>query len=124
MTKVPIIVGAMLILAAGGVQAHAHLKASTPKEGEAVTEMPASIALTFSESARVTVVWIQKAQEPKQKLTAPTTAGEQINVAVPVLAAGAYTLSWRVASTDDNYIMSGDLHFTGAPTNINMPMKH
>ena len=105
-------------LAAGGASAHAHLKASTPKEGAVVSEMPSSVSLSFSASARITAVSIQKDQEPKQKLTAPTATGEKIEVAIPILAPGAYTLSWRVASTDDNHIMSGELHFTVAP------MKH
>ena len=89
----------VLGLAAGVASAHAHLKASTPKEGAVVSEMPSSVLLTFSESARITAVSIQKDHEPKQKLTAPTTAGEQLSVEVPTLAAGSYTLTWRVAST-------------------------
>ena len=116
MKKLTLVVGAFLTLAALGAQAHAHLKASNPKEGAVVTAMPAAISLTFSESARITAVSIQKDQEPKQKLTAPTATGAQIDVAVPTLSPGAYTLSWRVASTDDNHIMSGELHFKVAPT--------
>ena len=108
--------GVTLALAASGAQAHAHLEASNPKEGAVVNVMPKSISLTFSESARVTAVSLQKDQEPKQKLTPPTATGEQVEVAVPTLAPGAYTLSWRVASTDDNHIMSGELHFKVAPT--------
>ena len=115
MNKMTLVAGAILTMAALGAQAHAHLKESNPKEGAMVTEMPASISLTFSESARITSVSIQKDQEPKQKLTAPTSTGEQISVEVPRLTAGRYTLSWRVASTDDNHIMSGELHFTVAP---------
>src|SRR3977135_59188 len=118
MKKLNLAAGALLTLAAFGAQAHAHLKASNPKEGAVVTEMPTAISLTFSESARITAVSIQKDQETKQKLTAPTTTGEQISIEVPTLAPGAYTLSWRVASTDDNHIMSGELHFKVAP------MKH
>jgi methionine-rich copper-binding protein CopC len=123
MKKSTLVAGAFLTLAALGAQAHAHLKASNPKEGAVVTEMPASISLTFSESARITALWIQKDQEPKQKLTAPTTAGEQIDVTVPTLSPGAYTLSWRVVSTDDNHIMSAELHFKVA-SKTDMPMKH
>ena len=113
MNKMTLVAGAILTMAALGAQAH--LKASNPKEGAMVTEMPASLSLTFSESARIPSVSIQKDQEPKQKLTAPTSTGEQISVKVPRLTAGRYTLSWRVASTDDNHIMSGELHFTVAP---------
>ncbi len=123
MKKLTLLAGACLTLAAFGAQAHARLTASNPKEGEVVMQMPKSISLTFSESARITAVSIQKEQEPKQKLTAPTTAGEQISVEVPTLAAGSYTLTWRVASTDDNHIMSGELHFKISAMKMDMPMK-
>jgi len=107
--------GVCLILAAVGAHAHAHLKASNPKQGAVVTEMPASISLTFSESARITALSIQKDAEPKKPLAAPTTSGVEIDVKVPALSPGAYTLSWRVVSTDDGHIMSGELHFKLAP---------
>jgi methionine-rich copper-binding protein CopC len=109
-----------LSIMAFGVEAHAHLKSSSPKEGEVLMQVPTSIALTFSESARITALSLQKDQEAKQSMVAPTTVGEQIKVSVPTLSAGAYTLSWRVMSTDDNHIMSGELHFKVAPMNMDM----
>jgi methionine-rich copper-binding protein CopC len=111
----------VLVMAAAVVQAHAHLKQSTPAEGAIVSEMPAAIEMTFSESARVTAVSIQKDQEPKQTLKAPTgAAAEHISVAVPKLAPGSYTLTWRVVSDDDGHIMSGALHFKVAAMNVRM----
>ena len=124
MKTVTLVAGAILTLATFGAQAHAHLKASTPKEGETVSMLPGSISLTFAESARITAVSIQKDQEPQQPLTAPTTVGEHISVAIPTLAVGSYTLTWRVASNDDNHIMSGELHFKVAAMKMDMPMKH
>ena len=123
MKQLTVAAGAILTLAAFGARAHAHLEGSNPKEGEMVTMMPGSISLSFSESARITAVSIQKDQEPKQKLAAPTSTGEKINVDIPKLVAGSYTLKWRVASTDDNHIMSGVLHFKVAPMKMDMPMK-
>ena len=116
MKKLTLAAGVILTLVVLGAQAHAHLKASNPKEGETVTMMPGSISLTFSESVRITAVSIQKDTEPKQKLTSPTTTGEQMSVEVPRLLAGNYTLTWRVTSTDDSHIMSGELHFKVEPT--------
>jgi methionine-rich copper-binding protein CopC len=111
----------MLVMAAAAVQAHAHLKQSTPAEGAVVTEMPAAIELTFSESARVTAVSLQKDQEPKQTLKAPAgAAAEHISVAVPKLVPGSYTLTWRVVSEDDGHIMSGELHFKVAAMTMRM----
>jgi methionine-rich copper-binding protein CopC len=96
------------------------LKSSSPKEGEVLMQVPTSIALTFSESARITALSLQKDQEAKQSMVAPTTVGKQIQVSAPTLSAAAYTLSWRVMSTDDNHIMSGELHFKVAPMNMDM----
>jgi methionine-rich copper-binding protein CopC len=118
-----LLAGISLALAAFGAQAHAHLKASTPQEGEVLMQAPASISLTFSESARITAVSLQKDHDPKQPLTAPAAVGDQISVAMPALTAGAYTLSWRVLSTDDNHIMSGELHFKVSAMKMDMPMK-
>ena len=114
------------LMAAAAAQAHAHLQQSTPAEGAVVAEMPAAIDLTFSESARVTAVSIQKDQEPKQTLKAPMGAAAQhISVAVPKLAPGNYTLTWRVVSEDDGHMMSGELHFKVAAMTMRMdkPMK-
>ena len=127
MKKLFIPLGFVLALAAANAHAHAHLKMSTPAEGAVVTEMPTAVVLTFSEAARITAVSLQKDQEPKQTLKAPTgPAAEQISVAVPKLAPGSYTLSWRVVSADDNHIMSGELHFKVAAAKTmptDMPMK-
>jgi methionine-rich copper-binding protein CopC len=117
MSRLLAVAAGLLTLAAASAEAHAHLKSSDPKEGAEVTQMPAAISLTFSESARITAVAIRRNQEPKQALPAPATVGETISVAVPTLAPGAYTLSWRVLSTDDNHIMSGELHFKVVPMN-------
>ena len=119
MKKLSLPLSVVLMLAASNAQAHAHLTMSAPAEGAVVTEMPTSVVLTFSEAARITAVSIQKDQEPKQTLKAPTgAAAEQISVMVPKLAPGKYKLSWRVVSADDNHIMSGELHFRVAPMSV------
>lgn len=114
MKKLRLAAGVLLMAAAAGARAHAHLKASNPEEGAVVAEMPASISLSFSESARITALALQKEGAPAQKLAPPAATGEQIDVPVPTLAPGRYTLRWRVLSTDDGHIMSGELHFTVA----------
>lgn len=113
----------VLILAAAMAEAHAHLTASNPKEGETVITMPDTISLTFSESARVTAVSIRKNEEPAQKLSPPPVAGTQIIVEIPKLGAGSYTLTWRVESTEDNHIMAGELHFSVPQRKVDMPVS-
>jgi methionine-rich copper-binding protein CopC len=92
--------------------AHAHLQKSRPADGSVITTSPSNLVLNFSESARVTALSIQKGDEPRQNLKPlPTTAAQQISVALPQLAPGTYSVSWRVMS-DDGHVMSGTLHFT------------
>ena len=123
MKLLSILAGGLLTLAAVSAQAHAQLKSSTPREGEVLMQAPTSISLTFSESTRITTIFIQKDQDAKQKLTAPTNAGEQLSVSVPTLAPGSYTLSWKAASIDDGHIMAGELHFKVSAMKTDMPKK-
>jgi methionine-rich copper-binding protein CopC len=102
--------GALLALAAVA-QAHTHLKSATPAEGSTV-KAPGQITLTFSQSAQVTALSIQKEGEAEQKLSPlPAAAADHVTVPAPKLAPGKYTVNWRVVS-DDKHVMSGKLHFT------------
>lgn len=116
MKRISTAAGIVALLIADGAQAHAHLRTSDPQEGAVLAPTTRSISLTFSESARITAVFLQKDQEAKQALDAPSTTGETIGVALPALKPGAYTLTWRVLSTDDHHILSGQLHFKVNPT--------
>ena len=96
-------------------QAHAHLEKSTPAEGSTLSAAPAALELTFSEPARLTALSIQRNQEAKRAITGlPSTAERAPRVALPALAAGAYTLTWRVVAAD-GHVSSGELHFTVSP---------
>jgi methionine-rich copper-binding protein CopC len=95
--------------------AHAHLEKSTPADGSVITTSPSNLVLNFSAAARLTALSIQKGDEPAQNLKPlPTTAAQQISVALPQLAPGTYSVSWR-AMSDDGHVTSGTLHFTLAP---------
>jgi methionine-rich copper-binding protein CopC len=100
-----------LLLLTTTAQAHAHLIDSNPHEGSS-GKAPEHIVLTFSESARVTALTLQRAGAEPQKLTPlPTTVGATVTFPLPKLSPGRYTLTWRVIA-DDGHISSGDLHFT------------
>lgn len=104
-------ISAAAALASGLASAHAHLQQATPAEGSTLTASPPALELRFSEAAQVTALWIQKDQEPKQPIKAlPTTSGATLRVALPALASGAYTVTWRVLAAD-GHVMSGALHF-------------
>jgi methionine-rich copper-binding protein CopC len=105
-------------LVTGSASAHAHLQRATPAEGSTLTASPPALELTFSEAARLTALWIQKDQEPKQPIKdLPTTSGKTLRLALSPLTPGAYTVTWRVLSAD-GHVMPGALHFkiSSAPT--------
>lgn len=100
----------ILCLAAAAAHAHAHLTDSNPREGS-TTKAPAQVVLTFSEAARLTAITLQKEGAEARKLAPPTAPGVRLTVLLPALAAGRYTLGWRVVG-NDGHVTSGALHFT------------
>lgn len=95
--------------------AHARLERSTPADGSTLSVLPAALEMRFSEPARLTALWIQRDQEPRQALKGlPTSADRTLRVALPTLAPGVYSLSWRVVSAD-GHIASGTVRFTISP---------
>ena len=104
--------GLVLVMFAVSASAHAHLQKSIPADNSAIATPPSNLVLNFTEAARLTVLSIQKDEEPKQMLKPlPTTAAQQISVPLPPLAPGAYSVTWRAVS-DDGHIVAGSLHFT------------
>ncbi|HXZ60503.1 MAG TPA: copper resistance CopC family protein [Steroidobacteraceae bacterium] len=96
-------------------QAHAHLEKSVPADGSTLRAAPAAVEMAFSEAAQLTALWLQKDQEPKQAIKElPTGANRTQRVALPTLAPGAYTLTWRVVAAD-GHVSSGAVHFTISP---------
>jgi methionine-rich copper-binding protein CopC len=96
-------------------QAHTHLKEATPADKSVVNAAPTSLALKFSEAAKVTALTLHKDGGADEKLTAsPNTASADFTAALPKLAPGKYSVDWRVVS-DDGHIMNGKLSFTFDP---------
>ena len=92
--------------------AHGHLKQSTPADGSVIATPPTKVTLTFSEPARLTVAWIQKGDEARQKLESfPEKPALELTLSVPTLSPGAYIVSWR-AMGDDGHIVPGQIRFT------------
>jgi methionine-rich copper-binding protein CopC len=104
--------GLALVAFGATVDAHAHLRTSSPADNSVITTSPSNLVLNFSEAAHLTALSIRKDEEPKQHLRPlPTTAAQQISVPLPPLMPGTYSISWRVVS-DDGHVMGGALHFT------------
>jgi methionine-rich copper-binding protein CopC len=108
----------LMLLSLIGVAAlahgHAHLVESVPADKGRVAA-PAAVALKFSEAVRMTALTLQHGKEAAKPLAPmPAKASTTLSVPLPKLAAGDYTVAWRVAS-DDGHIMSGKLGFTVDP---------
>lgn len=96
--------------------AHAKLIASTPTAGESLAAPPEQISLTFSEpvTPAANTVTIAGADGSSWTVGQAAIAGAVVTVPVqPVGPAGAYTLTWKVVSSDGDEI-NGTIAFTMA----------
>lgn len=115
------ILGCGLILALGPTAAYAHdtLKSSSPAKDSHVSKLE-SIELVFSGRIRFPTVVLHDAQGKQVTLDPPEATGDKVTTRVPQPpAAGAYTIAWRVVSSDGHPI-EGEIPFTvggaqGAP---------
>jgi methionine-rich copper-binding protein CopC len=103
----------MLCAIATHAEAHAHLVSSQPANGATVAAAPASVTLVFSESAKVTALSIQSASDKAPQKLAVAAAEDSVShaIALPVLAAGDYSLIWHALS-DDGHVTSGTVKFS------------
>jgi copper transport protein len=93
-------------------QAHAHLLHAVPAEGAVLHAAPALIRLTFSEPARLTVLWLAPEKGARHRIAPlPVDAAPEISVALPPLGPGRYVLIWRVIGRD-GHVVPGELHFS------------
>ena len=97
------------------VQAHAHLEKSVPADGSTLSTAPAALEMRFSEAARLTALWIQSDRQARQTIKdLPAAADRTLRIALPALAPGAYSLTWRVIAAD-GHVSSGVVHFAISP---------
>ena len=103
--------GAMLIVWAVCVQAHAHLEEAVPADHSVTSTSPAALVLRFSEPARLTALWIARDGATKRKLPTPDESRARIVVSLPALDPGHYVVSWR-ALGGDGHVIPGQIDFT------------
>ena len=109
MLRTPLTV--LLLLAASGVSAHAHLSASEPANDSTLTAAPRTLVLEFSEAASLTALWLQGPGGAQQKLAPlPPDPQTRVSVALPALAAGDYVIGWRALGAD-GHVTSGKIRF-------------
>jgi methionine-rich copper-binding protein CopC len=103
--------GLLLAAATTVAAAHAHLEEASPADNSVLDKAPTALVLRFSESARLTALWIAQDDGPRRKLEPPATSRPQLSVALPPLAPGRYVLSWRALSAD-GHVVPGQIRFT------------
>ena len=97
-----------------GAQAHAHLKQTVPADGSVVHGAPEIFSLSFSETAHLTALSVQKQGEavPMKIAALPRDAGQDFKVPAPKLTPGLYTLRYRVVAADDGHVSAGLVTFS------------
>ena len=107
--------GLIVMLAAGSALAHAKLLSSSPAK-DAAGASPSEIVLTFSEAVTPAVVTLADQDGHEVKSLGPARPdGGALHVPVAAkLAAGRYTLTYRVAGAD-THAVNGTLTFVVNP---------
>ena len=115
-TMIPAATIAIAVLASPLASAHASLKSSIPEAGAVVTAAPKEIALTFTEKVEEAFSTMTLADGLGRPVSTNKAKVDGANPAIlrleiPVLGAGAYTVSWAVAG-NDGHRRKGDYKFT------------
>lgn len=112
--------------------AHGKLLRSTPTADSHMPSAPREVQLTFSESMELAVSRVQLLGADGRAITlakpALSDAGRTISAGIPTtLAAGTYTVNWRVAGRDGHPV-AGKFRFTvggaAASSAAAMPAGH
>jgi methionine-rich copper-binding protein CopC len=108
----------LLLLAAPTVLGHAAIEESNPADGATVTT-PLKGFVTFDEEvssdpARTFVVVVNSADVEVARGEANETDATRVDLQLPELPTGMYTLRWQATTTDDNGVERGDFTFTVA----------
>jgi copper transport protein len=109
-------VAAIVPIFAGNAGAHALLRASTPSEGQQLQKAPDQVVLTFTEAPEKALSVIQVLDSRGAAVTtdkAEPVAGDpmKLALALPSLAKGVYTVSWRTVSRVDGHVTAGAYAF-------------
>ena len=106
---------ALVAVAAPSAFAHAEITKSNIADHATLTKAPDAFTASFEESAVVSgVTLVSAAGTPVSLAFKPTKAmSKEFSLPLPKLAAGAYTLSFKVVAKD-GHAMTNTIHFTVA----------
>jgi methionine-rich copper-binding protein CopC len=105
-----LLLAALALLVASPAGAHDRLVGSTPADGATLVAVPTTVDLTYSDDILPTgvVVEVRDPAGANRAVGTPTVAGRRVSVAVdPAAPGGAYTVAWRVVSSDGHPIEGG-----------------
>jgi copper resistance protein C len=110
---------AVMLLSPLSAWAHAILVKSQPAKDETVKESPKQIDLWFNDAVRseykaLAVIDSSGKRVDNHDVEQSLTDGSHIHATVPNLAAGTYTIRYRVVS-EDTHIVTGKFEFTIKP---------
>ena len=115
---------ATTIAFAPAASAHDELTSTTPKNGATVTSAPSSLELTFAEKPLAVGNQISvKAPNGSTSKATPKVDGSTVSAPFAGHGDGAYTVTWRVVSSDGHpisgsytFTLKGGTASTGAPS--------
>ena len=95
---------------------HALVRSSGPADGSTVPSSPSRVLIVFTERPDVGLTVVQvlnSSGAPVQRGAATPVAGQSdaVQVAVPSLPKGVYTVTWRTVSRDDGHVTAGSFSF-------------
>lgn len=106
--------------------AHANLITTVPGKGNVVASAPKELSLTFSEALEPDLVTLklydrngERIDLPKPKLTPGKP--EQMNVALPALEEGTYTVVWSIVAEDGHPVTESYTFSVGQATTVFPP---
>ena len=107
-----------ILVPARAASAHAELVSSQPGDGAVVTQAPATLTLTFSESVETVLGAVRLFDSQGQPVAIgaprhPAGHDDQVQVATSGLGQGTYLVSWRVTSADSHPVQGSFLFSVG-----------
>ncbi len=115
--KTALIACAVLAMA-GQAQAHAFLRAATPRVGSTVSQAPREVSITFTEGVEPAFSTIAVTDASGARVDAgpahPNGADDRLAVPLKPLPAGTYHVTWHVTATD-THKTEGSFAFTVSP---------
>ena len=107
-----IVLAATLCLLAPAVLAHSQATATDPGDGAVLAEAPGEVALSFTNSIRLTRIELTHMDQSPVALDLGDQQNFETRFVVPIVdrGTGTYTISWRGLS-GDGHVMRGEFSF-------------